>query len=255
AAIVQSRRRIVVLSFFFQAEDGIRYRNVTGVQTCALPISRPGGRTCTGGRPGNDRPALPRQQSGRARSFRARRASIHPHELGDGGGHRPARPGSAPRGRQRRGGMCTRSPCGRTRGGPCLGRTRRLRTPVHHHPRLTEQKVSFDRYRKLMKGGGRSGFEPCPDPVSTRESELLMEGFKKFLLQGNLVQLAVAVVVGAVFADLITAFTEGFITPLLGIFGGVPTFGDLYFEVNDSRFMYGAFVDALVSFLLTAAVL
>ena len=106
-----------------------------------------------------------------------------------------------------------------------------------------------------MKGGGRSGFEPCPDPVSTRESELLMEGFKKFLLQGNLVQLAVAVVVGAVFADLITAFTEGFITPLLGIFGGVPTFGDLYFEVNDSRFMYGAFVDALVSFLLTAAVL
>ena len=82
-----------------------------------------------------------------------------------------------------------------------------------------------------------------------------MEGFKKFLLQGNLVQLAVAVVIGAVFANLITAFTEGFITPLLGVFGGVPTFGDLYFEVNNSQFMYGAFVDALISFLITAAVL
>ncbi|GAB3723905.1 large conductance mechanosensitive channel protein MscL [Nocardiopsis nanhaiensis] len=82
-----------------------------------------------------------------------------------------------------------------------------------------------------------------------------MEGFKKFLLQGNLVQLAVAVVIGSVFASLITAFTEGFITPLLGIFGGVPTFGDLYFEINDSQFMYGAFVDSLISFLLTAAIL
>ncbi|KOX15996.1 MscL family protein [Nocardiopsis sp. NRRL B-16309] len=82
-----------------------------------------------------------------------------------------------------------------------------------------------------------------------------MEGFKKFLLQGNLVQLAVAVVIGAVFANLITAFTEGFITPLIGIFGGIPTFTDLYFEINGSRFLYGAFVDALISFLLTAAIL
>lgn len=82
-----------------------------------------------------------------------------------------------------------------------------------------------------------------------------MEGFKKFLLQGNLVQLAVAVVIGAVFAELITAFTEGFVTPLLGIFGGVPTFADLYFEINDSQFMYGQFVDAFISFLLTAAIL
>ncbi|MFW5416220.1 MscL family protein [Nocardiopsis sp. CNT-189] len=82
-----------------------------------------------------------------------------------------------------------------------------------------------------------------------------MDGFKKFLLQGNLVQLAVAVVIGAVFSDLITAFTEGFITPLLGIFGGVPQFGELYFEINGSRFMYGAFIDAAIGFLLTAAIL
>lgn len=82
-----------------------------------------------------------------------------------------------------------------------------------------------------------------------------MEGFKKFLLQGNLVQLAVAVVIGTVFANLITAFTEGFITPLIGIFGGIPTFADLYFEINDSRFMYGSFIDAAISFLITAAIL
>ncbi|CAL9526550.1 Large-conductance mechanosensitive channel [Nocardiopsis dassonvillei] len=81
-----------------------------------------------------------------------------------------------------------------------------------------------------------------------------MEGFKKFLLQGNLVQLAVAVVIGTVFANLVTAFTEGFITPLIGIFGGVPTFGDLYFEINGSRFLYGAFIDALISFLITATI-
>lgn len=82
-----------------------------------------------------------------------------------------------------------------------------------------------------------------------------MEGFKKFLLQGNLVQLAVAVVIGAVFSNLITAFTEGFITPLLGIFGGVPEFGDASFTVNGSVFNYGQFIDAVISFLLTAAIL
>ncbi|GAB3484081.1 MscL family protein [Nocardiopsis coralliicola] len=82
-----------------------------------------------------------------------------------------------------------------------------------------------------------------------------MSGFKQFLLQGNLVQLAVAVVIGAVFSELITAFTAGFITPLLGIFGGVPQFGDLYFEINGSRFLYGAFIDSMISFVLTAAIL
>ncbi|KUP97608.1 MscL family protein [Thermobifida cellulosilytica] len=82
-----------------------------------------------------------------------------------------------------------------------------------------------------------------------------MSGFKKFLFQGNLVQLAVAVVIGAVFSDLVTAFTTAFITPLLGIFGGVPKFASLSFTINGSEFQYGAFIDALISFLLTAAIL
>ncbi|MDS1270344.1 MscL family protein [Lipingzhangella sp. LS1_29] len=82
-----------------------------------------------------------------------------------------------------------------------------------------------------------------------------MAGFRQFLLQGNLVQLAVAVVIGTVFAALIDAFTTGFITPLFGIFGGVPSFAELYVEVRGSRFLYGQFIDALLSFLITAAIL
>lgn len=82
-----------------------------------------------------------------------------------------------------------------------------------------------------------------------------MSGFRTFLLQGNLIQLAVAVVIGAAFGSLITAFTTGFVTPLLGIFGGVPEFSDLYFEINGSRFLYGAFVDAVISFVIIAAIL
>lgn len=81
-----------------------------------------------------------------------------------------------------------------------------------------------------------------------------MSGFKQFLLRGNLVDLAVAVVIGAVFAELISSFTEAFITPLIGIFGGIPAFGDLYFEINGSRFLYGQFIDSALSFLLTAAI-
>lgn len=81
-----------------------------------------------------------------------------------------------------------------------------------------------------------------------------MSGFRKFLLQGNLVQLAVAVVIGAVFGALVESFTTGFITPLLGMFGGIPQFSELYFEINDSRFLYGQFIDALITFLITAAV-
>ncbi|WP_133743644.1 large conductance mechanosensitive channel protein MscL [Actinorugispora endophytica] len=82
-----------------------------------------------------------------------------------------------------------------------------------------------------------------------------MDGFKKFLFQGNLVQLAVAVVIGAVFSELIAAFTAALITPLLGVFGGVPQFAELSFTINGSEFLYGAFIDALISFLLTAAIL
>jgi len=82
-----------------------------------------------------------------------------------------------------------------------------------------------------------------------------MSGFKKFLLRGNLVDLAVAVIIGAAFAALIAALTADFITPILAAIGGKPDFADLSFTVNKSTFHYGHFLNALISFLILAAVL
>lgn len=82
-----------------------------------------------------------------------------------------------------------------------------------------------------------------------------MNGFKKFLLRGNLVDLAVAVMIGAAFATLVAALTADFITPLLAAIGGKPDFGKLAFTVNKSTFHYGHFINALIAFLILAAVL
>jgi large conductance mechanosensitive channel len=81
-----------------------------------------------------------------------------------------------------------------------------------------------------------------------------MDGFRKFLLRGNVVDLAVAVVIGAAFGAVVQAFVRGFITPLLGIFGGVPDFGSLYFTINNSRFLIGEVINALLTFVIIAAV-
>jgi large conductance mechanosensitive channel len=81
-----------------------------------------------------------------------------------------------------------------------------------------------------------------------------MSGFRKFLLRGNVVDLAVAVLIGAAFGALVTAFTASFITPLLAAIGGKPDFSALYFTVNKSHFRYGLFINALIAFLILAAV-
>ncbi len=82
-----------------------------------------------------------------------------------------------------------------------------------------------------------------------------MSGFKKFLLRGNLVDLAIAVVIGAAFATLIAALVADWITPLLGLIGGKGAFGDRTFTVHNSVFKYGEFINALIAFLILAAVL
>ena len=82
-----------------------------------------------------------------------------------------------------------------------------------------------------------------------------MSGFKKFLLRGNLVDLAVAVIIGAAFAALIAALTKDFITPLLAAIGGNPDFSKLVFTVHKSKFHYGDFINAVITFLILAAVL
>src|SRR5512140_1464613 len=80
-----------------------------------------------------------------------------------------------------------------------------------------------------------------------------MKGFKQFLLRGNVVDLAVAVVIGAAFGAVITAFVKDLLTPLIAAIAGKPDFSAFFFDVNGSRFLYGDFVNAALSFLLVAA--
>jgi len=79
--------------------------------------------------------------------------------------------------------------------------------------------------------------------------------FRQFILRGNLVDLAVAVVIGTAFAAVVAALVADIVTPLIAAIGGKPDFGGLSFTINKSHFLYGAFVNALLSFLIVAAVL
>lgn len=81
-----------------------------------------------------------------------------------------------------------------------------------------------------------------------------MNGFKKFLVRGNLIDLAVAFVVGAAFAGLVKDFVTSFIAPLIALFGGKPDFTKLAFKINDTEFPYGVFVTSAVTFLITAVI-
>ncbi|WP_309572326.1 large conductance mechanosensitive channel protein MscL [Deinococcus sp.] len=83
----------------------------------------------------------------------------------------------------------------------------------------------------------------------------MIGGFQKFLLRGNLIDLAVGVLIGAAFGKVVDSFTSGLILPIIGIFGGVPDFSALTFTINGSIFKYGAFLTTLLSFILTAAVI
>src|SRR5206468_8457263 len=78
-------------------------------------------------------------------------------------------------------------------------------------------------------------------------------GFKQFLLRGNVVDLAVGVVIGAAFGGVVTAFTKDLLTPLIAAVVKKPDFSAIQFEVNSSKFLIGDFVNALVSFLFIAA--
>ena len=83
----------------------------------------------------------------------------------------------------------------------------------------------------------------------------ILDGFKEFILRGNVLDLAVAVVIGAAFTGLVNALVEDIITPIIGAFGGVPDFSGLAFDIRGSVFRYGSFLNALISFLIIAAVL
>ncbi|MBV8205424.1 MAG: large conductance mechanosensitive channel protein MscL [Acidobacteria bacterium] len=81
----------------------------------------------------------------------------------------------------------------------------------------------------------------------------MLKGFKQFILRGNVIDLAVAVVIGAAFGAVVTAFVKDLLTPLIAAIFGKPSFENLTVTVNGSTFLYGDFINALISFLLIAA--
>ena len=81
-----------------------------------------------------------------------------------------------------------------------------------------------------------------------------MKDFKTFLLRGNLVDMAVGVVIGVALAAVITALVSDLVTPLIAAIGGNPDFSSLSFTVHKSHFLYGAFINALLAFVVIAAV-
>ena len=82
----------------------------------------------------------------------------------------------------------------------------------------------------------------------------MLKEFRDFIMRGNVVELAVAVIIGAAFGAVITAFTTAFVTPLIALLGGKADFSDLAFTISGTRFPYGLFLNALISFLIIAAV-
>ena len=81
----------------------------------------------------------------------------------------------------------------------------------------------------------------------------MLKGFKEFILRGNVVDLAVAVVIGAAFNEVVSALVRDIITPIVAAIVGKPDFSSLSFTVNKSHFAYGDFINAVIQFLLVAA--
>ena len=80
----------------------------------------------------------------------------------------------------------------------------------------------------------------------------MFKGFREFIMRGNVIDLAVAVVIGAAFGAVITAFVADIITPFIAAIFGKPDFSSLTFTINNSKFLYGSFINAVISFLLIA---
>jgi large conductance mechanosensitive channel len=82
-----------------------------------------------------------------------------------------------------------------------------------------------------------------------------VKDFKEFLLRGNLVDMAVGIVIGLAFAAVVTALVADLVTPLIAAIGGKPDFSTLSFTINKSHFLYGAVINALITFFVIAAVI
>ena len=80
-----------------------------------------------------------------------------------------------------------------------------------------------------------------------------MKGFKQFLLRGNVVDMAVGIVIGAAFGTVVTGFVKDLLTPFIAAIVKQPDFSGLTFTINGSKFLYGDFINAFLSFLIIAA--
>ncbi|MEI2702133.1 MAG: large conductance mechanosensitive channel protein MscL [Baekduia sp.] len=83
----------------------------------------------------------------------------------------------------------------------------------------------------------------------------MLKGFKDFIMRGNVVDLAVAVVIGAAFGSVVAAFANDFVGGIIGAIGGTPDFGSAGFTVNDSKIVIGSTINALINFLIVAGVI
>lgn len=81
----------------------------------------------------------------------------------------------------------------------------------------------------------------------------MLKEFKQFLLRGNVIDLAVGVVIGSAFSSVVAALVSDLLTPFIAAIAKVPDFSGLFFTINESKFMYGHFLNALISFLLVAS--
>jgi large conductance mechanosensitive channel len=108
-----------------------------------------------------------------------------------------------------------------------------------------------------MQAGGSDGAPKSP-AVSASASPTdaprgnMVNDFRQFLLRGNVVDLAVGVVIGAAFGRIVSTVVSGLITPVIAAIGGQPDFSNLAFTINDSRFHYGFVVNAIISFVIVA---
>jgi large conductance mechanosensitive channel len=81
----------------------------------------------------------------------------------------------------------------------------------------------------------------------------MLKGFREFIMRGNVVDLAVAVVIGAAFGAVVAALVKDLVTPIIAAIFGKPNFSELTFTVNKSKFFYGDFINAAIQFVLVAA--
>ena len=83
----------------------------------------------------------------------------------------------------------------------------------------------------------------------------MLKGFKEFLMRGNVVDLAVGVMIGGAFGAIVKSLTDNIISPIIGALGGTPDFSAVKFTINKSDFLIGSFANSVISFLITASII